>query len=133
MSKAILPADQSLREMLSDSDRTTYEAALTKLDVLSGLEKLRVGTSYRIFDQPVVDFPCCVDELARCEYDHIELPGWQEDITGVREFADLPETARAYVDRLEELVGVPIRMISVGPSREQIILRSDPFIGRGSA
>jgi adenylosuccinate synthase len=106
---------------------------LTKLDVLSGLEKLRVGTSYRIFDQPVVDFPCCVDELARCEYDHIELPGWQEDITGVREFADLPETARAYVDRLEELVGVPIRMISVGPSREQIILRSDPFIGRGSA
>ena len=106
---------------------------LTKLDVLSGLGEIQVGTGYRVFDQPVLHFPCCVDELARCEPHFDALPGWHEDITAVREFEDLPEAARAYVDRLEQLVGVPIRMISVGPSREQIILRSDPFTGRGSA
>jgi len=106
---------------------------LTKLDVLSGLDEIQVATGYRIFDQPVLHFPCCVDELARCEPHHDVLPGWHEDITDVREFEDLPEAARAYVDRLEQLVGVPIRMISVGPRREQIIIRSDPFTGRGSA
>ena len=58
-------------------------------------------------------------------YEH--LPGWSEDITGARSYDDLPPAACAYVERLEHLVGVPVRLISVGPERDQIIIRTDPF------
>jgi len=101
--------------------------ALTKLDVLSGLETLPVATGYTLDGRPVENPPHAVETLARCVPLYEEAPGWSEDITGARTFEELPAAAQAYVERLERLVGVPVRLISVGPEREQIIVRSDPF------
>ncbi len=92
--------------------------ALMKLDVLSGFERIPVAVSYR------GGFPV---SLGDAEPVYEEFPGWTEDITGCRRWEDLPENCRAYVDRLQALVGVPIELISVGPGREQTILRGDLF------
>jgi adenylosuccinate synthase len=100
----------------------TTEIALTKLDSLSGRDRLLVCTAYRIDGRTTADFPVAPAlELAEPVYD--ELPGWREDISGVREFAHLPANARHYVLTIERLVGCPIRYISVGPDREAMIDR----------
>jgi len=95
---------------------------ITKLDVLTGIETLRVATRYTgpegaLFE----DFPYHQSVLHRARGDLIELPGWTEDITGVRHMADLPKTARAYLAFVEEQLGVPVVMVSVGPGRDQMI------------
>jgi adenylosuccinate synthase len=96
---------------------------LTNLDVLSGLEDVAVGTAYRIDGETHRQFPGHLADLGAVEAVYERRPGWREDITGARTYADLPENARAYVEWLEEAVGVPVRMISVGPGREQVVLR----------
>lgn len=101
--------------------------ALTKLDVLSGVERLRVATSYTLDGRPVGSPPHATELLARCVPLYEEVPGWTEDLSAARSFEHLPTAAQRYVERLEQLVGVPVRLISVGPEREQIIVRSDPF------
>ena len=90
--------------------------ALTKLDILSGLEKIPVAVRYRGGDA----FP---SDLADAEPVYEELDGWSADISGIRDYADLPAACRAYVERIEELVGVPADIVSVGPEREATLVR----------
>jgi adenylosuccinate synthase len=99
------------------------ELALTKLDVLSGLDRLKVAVAYARGDTRVDHFPAefGVDALAEWEPVYEELPGWDEDITEIRRREDLPEAAQAYVERIENGTGVPITLIGVGPGREQAI------------
>jgi adenylosuccinate synthase len=102
------------------------EFALTKLDVLSGLERLKVAVAYERVgkDAQVTDhFPAEFGAEALAEWKPVyeELPGWTEDITGVRSRDALPAAAREYVERIEEWTGVPITLIGVGPEREQAI------------
>ncbi|MBI4643170.1 MAG: adenylosuccinate synthetase, partial [Deltaproteobacteria bacterium] len=73
------------------------------------------------------NMPGTLKELERCRPVYEELPGWQEDIRGVRSHEDLPANTRAYLARVEELVGVPIQLISVGPDREETIMLRNPF------
>ncbi len=95
------------------------EIALTKLDVLTGLEQVRICTGYS-FKGETVDYPPeLTEDLQACEPVYEDLTGWDADLTGVKAFEDLPENARNYVSRLEELMKVPIRYISVGPGRAQ--------------
>jgi adenylosuccinate synthase len=100
------------------------ELALTKLDVLSGLEKLKVAVAYARDGEQVEHFPAefGVEALAQWKPVYEELPGWEEDITHVRRREDLPDAARDYVARIEDELGVPITLIGVGPGREQAIV-----------
>ena len=101
------------------------EFALTKLDVLSGLERLKVAVAYERDGERTEHFPAefGVEALAQWKPVYEELPGWAEDISGVRGREALPPAAREYVARIEEWVGVPVTFIGVGPEREQLIVR----------
>jgi adenylosuccinate synthase len=93
------------------------ELALMKLDVLSDFPTLRIATGYESDGVKYDDFPRQQRVLYNCVPIYEELAGWQEDITEVRSWGDLPLEARVYVERIEELAGVPISMISVGAQR----------------
>ena len=99
--------------------------ALTKLDVLDGSERIRVCVAYRDPETGAEwnTVPASTSAYQRLEPVYQELPGWMTDTTGCREFSQLPAPARAYVERLEELAGVPIGLVSVGPERDQMIVR----------
>ncbi len=99
------------------------ELALTKLDVLSGLETLRIAVAYRYRGEPMDEFPQDSEVLADCEPVYEDAPGWGEDVRACRAFEQLPRNARAYIARIEELVGARASIISVGPEREQMIAR----------
>lgn len=99
------------------------EINLTKLDVLSGLETLKIAVSYKIDGKTLDSFPPSLDELANVEVEYIEVPGWEEDISKVRDYEDLPENAKKYVEKLEELVDCKISSIGVGVDRQDIIFR----------
>ena len=96
--------------------------ALTKLDVLSGLKEIPVCVSYRKNGEIIDDFPYTC-ELSECEPVYQTLPGWQEDLTGIRRFEDLPRNAQDYVLYLEKQLECPIGYVSVGPDRDQLIIR----------
>lgn len=100
------------------------ELALTKLDILSGLEQLKVAVAYERDGERIGYFPAefGVDRLAECEPVYETLSGWSEDITAVRRREDLPPAAQRYVASVEEHVGVPVTFISIGPKREQAIV-----------
>ncbi len=100
---------------------------LTKLDVLDGLDKLQLCTGYRLDGQIVDIFPVGAEDAARCEPIYEEMPGWKESTVGAKSMAALPANARAYVERIAELVGVPIDMVSTGPDREETIVLRHPF------
>jgi len=102
------------------------ELALTKLDVLTGINPLRICVAYRCDGRQLEHFPLSTEQLARCEPVYEELPGWDEDITSVRTFAELPLATQRYVERIEELTGVRVGIISVGPEREQVLKRPSP-------
>jgi adenylosuccinate synthase len=95
--------------------------AVMLLDVLSELPEIKICTAYEIDGKRVTNFPSHVDDLRKAVPVLETHPGWQEDITGVRRREDLPANARAYLDRLSELVGRPVEIVSVGPDREQTI------------
>ena len=101
--------------------------ALTKLDVLSGFETIKVCTGYRYEGALLEYLPAKLEVFEACEPVYEELPGWMSDISEVRCFDELPENARAYVRRLEELAGCPIVMVSVGPRRDQTMQLTNPF------
>ena len=101
--------------------------ALTKLDVLAGLDTLRVCTGYSLDGKPTDSIPPLADDFGRVQPVYEDLPGWSEDITQARTLAELPANARRYVARLEELLGVPVGILSTGPGREQTMILSDPF------
>jgi len=100
---------------------------MTKLDVLDGLETLKICTGYRIDGSVRRSPPCGAEEYARCEPVYEELPGWHETTAGVREIDGLPANARAYIRRVEELVGVPIDIVSTGPDRADTMVLRDPY------
>ncbi|MDN5344524.1 MAG: adenylosuccinate synthase [Clostridia bacterium] len=101
--------------------------ALTKLDVLTGINPLRICTGYRYRGSIIQDFPASLEALQQCEPVYEEVPGWQEDITAARSLAELPGACRSYVRRLEELTGVPVHLIAVGPRRDQTIVVEEIF------
>ncbi|WP_277068831.1 adenylosuccinate synthase [Saccharomonospora viridis] len=98
---------------------------LTKLDVLSGLERIPVCVAYEVDGRRVEDMPMTQTDFHHAVPIYEELPGWQEDISGCRDFDELPDNARTYVERLEELMGARISAIGVGPGREQTIVRHE--------
>ncbi len=99
------------------------EIAFTKLDVLSHFESLKVAVGYRSGEASYDEFPRQQRVLYDCEPVYKEVEGWSEDITGIRNYQDLPEKAREYVELVEDIVGVPIATVSVGPARSATILK----------
>ncbi|MCA8978900.1 MAG: adenylosuccinate synthase [Planctomycetes bacterium] len=96
---------------------------VTNLDVLSGFEEISVATRYRVGGEEREDYPADLVDLGSVQAIYESRPGWTEDLTAVRKYEDLPQRARDYVEWLEQLVGVPIVLLSVGPDREQVIPR----------
>jgi adenylosuccinate synthase len=86
-----------------------------------------VATAWKIDGKLTNDFPMTLEEVQRAEPVYESMPGWSEDVTGVREYSHLPDNARRYVERIEGLVDVPIDVISVGPDRDETIARRRVF------
>ncbi len=101
--------------------------AITKLDVLSTLNPVRLCVAYELDGEPRDAMPATLPELERCQPVFEDLPGWTDDIRGVRRFEDLPQACQQYLRRVEELAGVPIQLISVGPDREETIVVQNPY------
>jgi adenylosuccinate synthase len=101
---------------------------ITKLDVLSGIPKLKIGVSYNCRNSRIDFVPAELDALEACEPVFEEFPGWDEDIGNVRRWDDLPANTKKYLKAVEELSGVPIDIISVGPGRDATIVLADPFV-----
>jgi adenylosuccinate synthase len=101
--------------------------AITKLDVLTGLEKVKLGVAYKMDGKTLTEMPTDLEQLERCEAVYEELPGWTEKVGHLRTWDDLPSNARAFLKRIEELVGVPVTGVSVGADRGETILRENPF------
>lgn len=97
---------------------------VTKLDVLQGFEKIPVCTGYKQGEKKLGEYPILTSILEEITPEYIELEGWEEDISQIKSFANLPVAARRYVEFMEESLEVPVRMISTGPDRLQIIMRS---------
>ncbi|CDF32632.1 adenylosuccinate synthetase [Chondrus crispus] len=100
------------------------EVCLTKLDVLSHFETIKIGVGYIVRGRKMTYYPASLKLLAEAEVEYVEMPGWKGvDIMGVRKFEDLPENAQKYVIQVEKLINVPIRYVGVGPGRDAIIYR----------
>ena len=97
------------------------ELTVTKLDILSGMENIQLCTAYRRDGKPVTDLPFGPSDLSPYEPVYEQLPGWKEDVGTVRKWKDLPAAAQAYLERIASLAGVPVRLVSVGPEREQVV------------
>ncbi|GBF72388.1 adenylosuccinate synthase [Paenibacillus sp. 598K] len=93
--------------------------SLNSLDVLTGLETVKICTAYKYRDEIIEHYPASLKMLAECEAVYEELPGWSEDITGAKKLEDLPETTQRFVARVAELTGIPIAIFSVGRNRDQ--------------
>lgn len=101
------------------------DLSLNSIDVLTGIEKLKICVAYRYKGELMEEFPASLKVLAECEPVYEELPGWTEDITGVKSLHELPENARHYLERISQLTGIPMSIFSVGPDRSQTnIVRS---------
>ena len=100
---------------------------VTKLDVLDELETIQICVGYSIDGKPILGLPVVVDRFAECVPIYEEWAGWQESTVGVTNYDDLPQKARDYLARIEELAGVPVDIISTGPDREQTIIKEHPF------
>lgn len=101
--------------------------AITKLDVLGGLEELKICTGYEVKGNRLNEFPASLKVLAECTPLYETLPGWSEDISTIRQFGDLPQTTKTYLKRVEELTETPIQIVSVGPGRDETIVLKNPF------
>ncbi|AKL97343.1 adenylosuccinate synthetase PurA [Clostridium aceticum] len=101
--------------------------SLMLLDVLSGFEKIKICTGYEIDGKVTEHFPANLKALGKSKPVYEELDGWEEDITKVERYEDLPENAKKYIARIEEYVGLPVKIVSVGPKRNQTIVRESIF------
>lgn len=99
--------------------------AITKLDVLSGFETIGICVGYRYKGETLTDFPSNCGALGECVPVYEEVPGWSEDVSGVTKFEELPPQAKSYIRKIEELTGVSIYAVSLGPSREKILFLSE--------
>jgi adenylosuccinate synthase len=102
--------------------------ALTKLDVLDGMEQIAICTGYRHGDMVLTDFPADLQLLERCEPVYETVPGWSAPTRGIRRFDHLPEAARAYIRRLEEVSDIPAAIVSTGSDRDDTIIRDDSVV-----
>ena len=100
---------------------------VTKLDVLDGIETLRICTSYRRDGESTIHPPMLVEDFSEVEPVYEELPGWQESTVGMTEYRQLPENARRYLERMQDIVGVPVDIVSTGPDRDHTIILNHPF------
>ena len=100
---------------------------ITKLDVLDGLDPIRICVAYRLDGREITAPPAGADPFGECEPVLIELPGWKESTVGVTRYEELPANARSYLKKIEELGGRPIDVISTGADRKQTIVRRHPF------
>ena len=100
---------------------------ITKLDVLDGMETVKICTSYEMDGEELAAPPVGADALARCRPKYIECPGWSESTVGAASMDDLPANARAYLETIEQLSDLPIDLISTGPDRVQTLIRRHPF------
>ena len=101
---------------------------ITKLDVLDGLSELLLCTGYELDGQRIDLLPMGAEDIARCTPIYETLPGWSDSTVGVTEYDKLPETARRYLERIEEVTGVPIDMISTSPDRDHTIMMRHPYV-----
>ena len=101
--------------------------AVTKLDVLTGMESLKICTGYRRGTEIIRDFPASLKTLTECEPVYEEMPGWNEDISSAKTMGDLPQAAQNYLNRISELAGVPVSVIGVGTRRTQTIILDNQF------
>lgn len=95
--------------------------AITRLDILDSFKELKICVGYKLNGKDVEGFPADLKDLEACEPVYETLPGWETDISGIREYDKLPENARKYVERIAEVTGVPLGIVSVGPNRNQTI------------
>ncbi len=100
---------------------------VTKLDVLDGMETVRVCTKYRLHGQEIKDMPTDPEDFVACEPIYEDFPGWKESTVGVKTFEQLPKNAQNYLLRIEKLAGVPIDIISTGPDRNETIILKHPL------
>jgi adenylosuccinate synthase len=100
---------------------------VTKLDVLDGLDTIRICVGYKIDGRTVLTPPLLSQQFGECNAVYEEHPGWKENTVGITRYEELPANARTYLERLQALLGVPITIVSTGPERDQTIVRHNPF------
>jgi adenylosuccinate synthase len=101
--------------------------AVSRMDTLGGLGPVKICTGYKKDGKLVTDFPARLKDLEGCEPVYEELAGWTDDISDIRDYEKLPQEARAYLRRIEELTGVPVALVGVGPEREETVVREELF------
>lgn len=101
------------------------DLALNSIDVLSGLETVKICTAYEYNGEQITEYPANLEIIKQCKPVYEELPGWSEDVTNVRTFDELPDSAKNYIHRIVELTGISLMTFSVGPSREQTNIVSE--------
>ena len=101
--------------------------SLNLLDIFSGFDTVKIATAYELDGQEIDYYPASLKELERCKPVYEELPAWQEDITSAKSWDDLPENAQKFLNRISELVDIPLVTVSVGPEREQTIVLRNPW------
>jgi adenylosuccinate synthase len=116
----------ALREAVRTNGMTGL--AITKMDILNDLDTIKLCTAYSYRGQLLEEFPMDLDVLKECKPVYEEVEGWKSDITAARTFEELPEKARAYVAKLEQVAGCPVVLVSVGPRRDQTIQLRNPFV-----
>lgn len=101
--------------------------AVTRFDILDDLPRLKICVAYKLDGKIVTDFPASITALERCQPVYEEIEGWNTPINNIRRYEDLPSQAQYYLKRLEDICGCPVKIISVGPGRDQTIIRSPVF------
>jgi adenylosuccinate synthase len=101
--------------------------SLMLLDVLSGFDKIKMCIGYEYNGEVIQNFPSSLKVLNQCKPIYKELDGWQEDITNITRYDDLPENTKKYIEAIEEFVALPVNIVSVGPKRSQTIIRVETF------
>ena len=101
--------------------------ALTRMDTLAGVDKIKVCVAYELDGEIIDHYPADLTVLERCKPVYKEFDGWTDDISKVREYKDLPESARKYIETIEEITGAKISMIGVGPNRDEAVLVKNPY------
>ena len=101
--------------------------AITRLDILDGMDEIKVCVGYEYEGKELEEYPADLALLEKVKPVYRVFPGWKTSISGIRRYDDLPENCRYYLEQIAKLIGVPIGIISVGPSREQTIVLKDVF------
>ncbi len=101
--------------------------ALMLLDVLGDFDEIQICSGYKYNGEVTINYPASLHVLEKCEAVYETVPGWKTDISGAKTFEELPVNAQKYIERIEVLTGVPVSIVSVGPRRDQTIVRKELF------